>query len=147
MSVLAKNHRQLTVYYDSKSELGKKVRAHAESSKLKVLPVDLLQSNLTGTEWAEVAELLGVTVDQLIDQDHPIFKEIYGEKHVELDENDAIKVLEKNPETLVFPIGIRGNRAIQVKQSNDLKSLFDSDTGEIFRLFYIEFEWFNSASL
>ncbi len=131
MSVLAKNHRQLTVYYDSKSELGKKVRAHAESSKLKVLPVDLLQSNLTGTEWAEVAELLGVTVDQLIDQDHPIFKEIYGEKHVELDENDAIKVLEKNPETLVFPIGIRGNRAIQVKQSNDLKSLFDSDTGEI----------------
>jgi arsenate reductase-like glutaredoxin family protein len=131
MSVLAKNQRQLTVYYDSKSELGKKVRAHAESSKLKVLPVDLLQSNLTGTEWAEVAELLGVTVDQLIDQDHPIFKEIYGEKHVELDENDAIKVLEKNPETLVFPIGIRGNRAIQVKQSNDLKSLFDSDTGEI----------------
>jgi len=131
MSILAKNHRQLTVYYDSKSELGKKVRAHAESSKLKVLPVDLLQSNLTGTEWAEVAELLGVTVDQLIDQDHPIFKEIYGEKHVELDENDAIKVLEKNPETLVFPIGIRGNRAIQVKQSNDLKSLFDSDTGEI----------------
>ncbi|WP_304038378.1 ArsC family transcriptional regulator [Mesonia mobilis] len=131
MSVLAKNHRQLTVYYDSKSELGKKVRAHAESSKLKVLPVDLLQSNLTGTEWAEVAELLGVTVDQLIDQDHPIFKEIYGEKHVELDENDAIKVLEKNPETLVFPIGIRGNRAIQVKQSNDLKSLFDTDTGEI----------------
>ncbi|GGZ49726.1 hypothetical protein [Mesonia mobilis] len=131
MSVLAKNQRQLTVYYDSKSELGKKVRAHAESSKLKVLPVDLLQSNLTGTEWAEVAELLGVTVDQLIDQDHPIFKEIYGEKHVELDENDAIKVLEKNPETLVFPIGIRGNRAIQVKQSNDLKSLFDTDTGEI----------------
>ena len=131
MSVLAKNHRQLTVYYDSKSELGKKVRAHAESSKLKVLPVDLLQSNLTGTEWAEVAELLGVTVDQLIDQDHPIFKEIYGEKHVGLDENDAIKVLEKNPETLVFPIGIRGNRAIQVKQSNDLKSLFDTDTGEI----------------
>ncbi|MEO2060116.1 MAG: ArsC family transcriptional regulator [Mesonia sp.] len=131
MSVLAKNHRQLTVYYDSKSELGKKVRAHAESSKLKVLSVDLLQSNLTGTEWAEVAELLGITVDQLIDQDHPIFKEIYGEKQVELDENDAIKVLEKNPETLVFPIGIRGNRAIQVKQSNDLKSLFDSDTGEI----------------
>ena len=131
MSVLAKNQRQLTVYYDSKSELGKKVRAHAESSKLKVLPVDLLQSNLTGTEWAEVAELLGVTVDQLIDQDHPIFKEIYGEKHVELDENDAIKVLEKNPETLVFPIGIRGNRAIQVKQSNDLKSLFDTDTGDI----------------
>ena len=54
MSVLAKNHRQLTVYYDSKSELGKKVRAHAESSKLKVLPVDLLQSNLTGTEWADI---------------------------------------------------------------------------------------------
>ena len=131
MSVLAKNHRQLTVYYDSKSELGKKVRAHAESSKLKVLPVDLLQSNLTGTEWAEVAELLGVTVDQLIDQDHPIFKELYGKDHVDLDENDSIKVLEKNPETLVFPIGVRGQRAVQVKQLSDLNPLFDADTGEI----------------
>lgn len=131
MTVLAKNNRQLIVYYDSKSELGKKVRAHAESSNLKVLPIDLLESNLTGTEWAEIAEMLGVTVDKLIAQDHPIFKELYGDDHIDFDENDAIKILEKHPETLVFPIGIRGDRAIQVKQSNDLKSLFDSDTGEI----------------
>lgn len=131
MSVLAKNHRQLTVYYDSKSELGKKIRVRAEASDLKVLPIDLLQTNLTGTEWVEVAEMLGVTVDKLIDQDHPIFKELYGKDHVDLDENDSIKVLEKNPETLVFPIGIRGERAVQVKQLSDLNPLFDSDTGEI----------------
>ena len=131
MSVLAKNHRQLTVYYDSKSELGKKIRVRAEASDLKVLPIDLLQTNLTGTEWAEVAEMLGVTVDKLIDQDHPIFKELYGKDHVDLDENDSIKILEKNPETLVFPIGVRGERAVQVKQLSDLNPLFDSDTGEI----------------
>ncbi|MDR6301599.1 ArsC family transcriptional regulator [Mesonia maritima] len=131
MSTIAKSDRQLIVYYDSKSELGKKVRAHAESSDLKVLPVDLLESNLTGTEWAEIAEMLGVTVDKLIDQDHPIFKELYGDDHVELDENDAMKVLANNPQTLVFPIGVRGNKAVQVKQSNDLKKLFDTDTGEI----------------
>ena len=131
MTVIARNDRQLIVYYDSKSDLGRKVRAHAESSDLKVLPVDLLESNLTGTEWAEIAEMLGVTVDKLIDQDHPIFKEKYGNDHVELDETDAMKVLANNPETLVFPIGVRGNRAVQVKQSNDLKTLFDSDTGEI----------------
>lgn len=131
MTVLAKNDRQLIVYYDSKSDLGRKVRAHAESSNLKVLPIDLLESNLTGTEWAEIAEMLGVTVDQLIDQDHPIFKEMYGDDQVELDENDAMKILAKHPETLVFPIGIRGERAVQVKQSNDLKALFDTDTGEI----------------
>lgn len=131
MTVIARNDRQLIVYYDSKSDLGRKVRAHAESSNLKVLPVDLLESNLTGTEWAEIAEMLGVTVDKLIDQDHPIFKDLYGEDHVELDETDAMKVLANNPETLVFPIGVRGNRAVQVKQSNDLKVLFDTDTGEI----------------
>ena len=130
MSTIAKSDRQLIVYYDSKSELGKKVRAHAESSDLKVLPVDLLESNLTGTEWAEIAEMLGVTVDKLIDQDHPIFKELYGDDHVELDETDAMKVLANNPQTLVFPIGVRGNKAVQVKQSNDLKKLFDTDTGE-----------------
>lgn len=131
MTVIARNDRQLIVYYDSKSDLGRKVRAHAESSDLKVLPVDLLKSNLTGTEWAEIAEMLGVTVDKLIDQDHPIFKETYGNDHVDLDETDAMKVLAKNPETLVFPIGVRGNRAVQVKQSTDLQTLFDTDTGEI----------------
>lgn len=131
MTVLAKNHRQLTVYYDSKSELGKKVRAHAESANLQVLTIDLLENNLTGTEWTEIAEMLGVTVDQLIDQDHPIFKELYGNDKVDLDENSAIKILEKNPETLVFPIGVRGNKAKQVKHSNGLKDLFDTDTGEI----------------
>ncbi|HIB38397.1 hypothetical protein [Mesonia sp.] len=131
MSILAKNERQLTVFYDSKSELGKKIRVRAEASDLKVLPIDLLQTNLTGTEWAEVAEMLGVTVDKLIDQDHPIFKELYGKDHVDLDENDSIKVLEKNPETLVFPIGVRGQRAVQVKQLSDLNPLFDADTGEI----------------
>lgn len=131
MSILAKDQRQLTVFYDSKSELGKKIRVRAEASDLKVLPIDLLQTNLTGTEWAEVAEMLGVTVDQLIDQDHPIFKELYGKDHVDLDENDSIKVLEKNPETLVFPIGVRGQRAVQVKQLSDLNPLFDADTGEI----------------
>ncbi|SHI48557.1 Arsenate reductase, glutaredoxin family [Mesonia phycicola] len=131
MSVLAKNERQLTVYYDSKSELGKKIRARAESSDLKVLPVDLLKSNLTGTEWTELAEMLGVTVDKLINQDHPIFKELYGDDPVDFDENSAIKVLVKNPETLVFPIGVRGNRAVQVKLLSDLNPLFDTDTGEI----------------
>ncbi|MBW2960770.1 arsenate reductase family protein [Mesonia aestuariivivens] len=131
MSVIAKNQRQLTVYYDSKSELGKKIRARAESSNLEVLTIDLLQTNLTGTEWTEIAEMLGVTVDKLIDQDHPIFKELYGDDHVDLDKNDSIKVLEKNPETLVFPIGVRGERAVQVKLLSDLNPLFDSDTGEI----------------
>ena len=131
MSILAKNQRQLTVYYDSKSELGKKIRARAESSDLKVLTIDLLQTNLTGTEWAELAEMLGVTVDKLVNQDHPIFKEIYGDDHVDLDENDSMKVLEKNPETLVYPIGVRGEKVVQVKQLSDLNPLLDTDTGEI----------------
>jgi hypothetical protein len=75
--------------------------------------------------------MLNVTVDKLIDQDHPIFKEIYGDEKVDLDETDAMKVLAKHPETLVFPIGIRGNRAVRVKLLSDLNELLDADTGEI----------------
>lgn len=131
MGALARSDREIILFYDSQSELGKKCRAQAESSGLSVKIVDLLNEKVTGTEWLEIAELLGKNVQDLIDQEHPIFKELYGDEKVEVDENGAIAILEKHPETLVFPIAIRGNRAIQAKGSTSISKLMDPDGGNI----------------
>lgn len=131
MTVTAKNDRELTLYYDSQSELGKKCRVVAESSGAQVLTVDLSRTKLTGTEWAELAGMLEVGIIDLIDQEHPIFKELYGDEKVDVDENDALKILENNPETLVFPIAIRGNRAIQAKNASAVSKLADPDSSGV----------------
>lgn len=131
MGVLARSDREIILFYDSLSELGKKCRAQAESAGVHVKIIDLLNEKVTGTEWAKIAELLGKDVQELINQDHPIFKELYGDDKVELNENGAITILEKHPETLVFPIAIRGNRAIQAKGSSSIAKLIDPDGGNI----------------
>lgn len=131
MTILAKNERQLILYYDGTSELGKKVRAHAEASGAQLLPIDITETKVAATEWTEVAELLNCKVSELIATDHPVFKQTYGEDNVNLDADDALKILEKNPETLVYPIAVRGQRAIRAKQSTDLRKLINPDTGDI----------------
>lgn len=131
MSAIPENDRQITIYYDSKSSLGRKCYAAAESSGARVKSIDLTTTKVTGTDWVELADMLNVKVLDLIDQGHPIFIDLYGEDKVDLDTNDAIKILEKHPETLVFPIVIRGNRAIQAKNSGELHKLVDPDSGSI----------------
>lgn len=130
MSPKAENNRQINLYYNSNSSLGRKCYALAESSGAKVLGIDLTNTKVTGTDWAEIADMLEVKVLDLIDQEHPIFRELYGEK-VDLNSTDAMKILEKNPETLIFPIAIRGGQAIQAKGVNDLNVLIRPDTGGI----------------
>ena len=131
MSILAKSERQLLVLFHSDSELGKQCRAQAEASDAKALTIDLKETKITGTEWAEIAEMLGKNVLDLIQQDHPTFKNKYGDTKVSLEDHDAMKVLENHPETLVYPIAIRGEKALQASKTADISKLFKPDTGEI----------------
>ncbi|MGO2358287.1 arsenate reductase family protein [Mesonia sp.] len=131
MSVLAKSERQLLIIFHPDSELGKQCRAQAEAMDAKVLAINLKETKITGTEWAEIAKMLGKSVFDLIQQDHPAFKELYGDDKVSLEDHDAMKVLENNPETLVFPIAIRGEKALQANKTADLSKLFKLDAGEV----------------
>lgn len=131
MGVLAKSERQLLVIFHSDSELGKQCKATAQASNADTLTIDLKKTKITGTEWAEIAKMLGKDVFDLIQQDHPDFKEKYGTEKVSLDEHDAIRVLENNPQVLYFPIAIRGEKALQASKTADITKLFNPDTGEI----------------
>lgn len=120
--------RQLTLYYDSKSDLGRKTYAAAQATKLDLMTINLSETKVSGTEWMKLAQALDKTVPELIDQKHNVFKNIYGNEEFELTSEDAIKIIEKHPETLIFPIAVRGDRCIQIEEPGHIRYLFDTDS-------------------
>ena len=59
MGVIAMDKKQLTLYYSSENSLGKQVHAYVKSSGKDQLTIDISKTNITGTQWAELADGLG----------------------------------------------------------------------------------------
>ena len=114
MGVIATNKRELNLYYNPNSSVGMQTLAFVEASKYKVLAVDLTQTKVTGTQWAELAERLGKPIKALINTDHPDFIHAYGKNHDLESDDDWLKVLENNPKVVTQPILVHGDQALQV---------------------------------
>jgi len=123
MKLAANSNRQITLYYNATSILGKQALADAKATNAQLREIDITKEKVSGTEWVKVAKLLDLSIMDLINQEHSVFKNIYGNKTVNLSEEDGLKILEKHPETLVYPIAIRGRKGILVKQSTDMRKL------------------------
>lgn len=130
MGVIAENERQINFYYYPDHKLSKESLAYAESAKADILKINLKKTKLTGTEWKELAEKLDKSVEDLIEKEHPVFREKFG-KDAKLSEEDAIKILQNQPEVLVYPIAIRGDKAVQARIYSDILKLHKPDTGNV----------------
>ena len=106
MGVLATDNNKITLIYNSENNIGKQTYAYVNSSKKGILAIDSANTNITGTQWAEIADELGVDLSDLINQDHPDFKKAYGETIDLKDKRDYLKILENKPELLTTPIVI-----------------------------------------
>lgn len=127
MGTLSENERQLNFYYYPDHKISKEALAYAESSDAKLNSINIEKTKLTGTQWVELAEMLGVKVADFLEKDHPIFKEKF-DKDAEVGTEDAVKILQNNPELLIFPIATRGNKAIYVKMMTDILKLTKTDS-------------------
>jgi len=52
------------------------------------LTIDISKNNVTGTQWAELADGLSKSLSYLINKDHPDFQSAYGKNNINLD-NDG----------------------------------------------------------
>lgn len=129
MGVIAKNDRQITLYYNSQTTLGKQTFAYVEPSRKKILAVDISRTKVTGTQWAEIAEGLNVEISNLINQEHPDFVKLYGSEPLDMERHDWLKLLQNHPEVLACPVVIDGNRFIQINNPSDFAKFLDTDNG------------------
>ncbi|RIV43619.1 hypothetical protein FQ017_12690 [Flagellimonas pelagia] len=128
MGVIATNNRELNLYYNADSSIGMQTLAFVQASKKKVLAVDLSKTKVTGTQWAELADLLGISIKDLINTEHPDFIKLYGKNNDLASDDDWIKVLQKNPSVVTQPILVNGNRAMQVNTPSDVMVFLDEES-------------------
>jgi len=131
MGVISKSKNKITLFYNSESSIGKQCYGYVQASEKKVLGVDLSKTKVTGTQWAELAEKLKLNVGDLIDTAHADFIKMYGDKKPNLDVNDWLKVLEKNPKLVQFPILIFGENYYQLKSGADFKKYLEPSSAGI----------------
>ena len=125
--MISKNKRQITIYYHSDNSIGKQVFAYTTVSKKKLLAIDILKTKVTGTQWAELASRLDKKIIDLINTEHPDFIQKYGENKLDLEQHHWLKIIEKNPHLIKYPIIIDGENYIQIKSTAAIKKYIETD--------------------
>ena len=125
MGVIATNNRELNLYYNANSSIGMQTLAFVQASKKKVLAVDLSKTKVTGTQ---LADLLGISIKDLINTEHPDFIKLYGKDNDLEGDDDWIKVLQKNPSVVTQPILVNGSKAMQVNTPSDVLVFLDEES-------------------
>lgn len=131
MGVIAMDKRQITLYYSSKNSIGEQINAYIQSSEKDNLAIDVSKTPVTGTQWAELADGLNIKIKDLVAQDHPDFLSTYGSNEQDLNEEDWLKVLDKEPHLLKHPIAIDGDKYIALETAASFKKFMDADSAGI----------------
>ena len=120
MGEIATSKRQITLYYNPESTRGKQPLAYAKSEGLQIQEIDILKTKLTGTQLVELADRLHLKVADLVNQDHTAYKKLF--EHHTFSTDDWIKMIQHNPEIMMEPIALRGNKTIFIEiPSNIIK--------------------------
>jgi arsenate reductase len=118
MGEIATSDRQITLYYNPNTQKAKQTLAYAKAEGLPVDQVDLSIAKFTGTQIVELSNRLEISLKDLVDQMHPLYKSQL-ENH-DLSEDDWIKTIQRNPEIMKQPIALRGGKTILVETPTDI---------------------------
>lgn len=132
MSIISNHHNKITLIYNSNTRIGKQTLAYVTNSRKKLLAINTSKTNLTGTQWLEIIDALGISINQFINTSHPNFVKLYH-KDVNMELNDWLKIIEKHPEVIVTPIFINGTTYKQISSSSEIERFLAPDSAGISR--------------
>jgi len=118
MGCLCCNCREIILYYDSTSSLGKKTLAYAKSCGCAVLEIDITKTHFTGTQLIELAKGLKMNIGDLVDKCE--WKLKFHLDFGEFSQEDWVKILLANPGLLRQPIARRGKRMVLIHTPSDI---------------------------
>lgn len=130
MGVISTDKNEIKLFFHSENSIGKQLQAYVLASEKKILTIDISQTKVTGTQWVELAKGLGVSISDLINQEHPDFVKNYGD-HPNLEQADWLKILDKKPEVLTMPIAIIGEHFVQLTSPSDFVKYIEPDSKEV----------------
>lgn len=130
MGVISKDEKEIKLYFYSGSSLGKQIEAYVMAADRKVLAIDISKTKVTGTQWIELAKGLGIPVRDLINREHPDYTKHY-DKNADLEDEDWLKILDKNPEVLTSPVAIIGENYVRLHSRSDFVKYMLPDSKNI----------------
>ncbi len=116
--VISTSERQITLFYNSRSQRGKKALAYAKTHGLPIEEIDILKTPLTGTQIAELADRLGIKIKEMVNQEHYKYRRKFAIKC--FSSEDWITMIQNHPEIMKQPIALRGDRTILVETPTDI---------------------------
>ena len=118
MGVISTSDGQITLFYNSRSQSGKQALAYARTHGLPIEEIDILKTPLTGTQITELANRLGINIEEMVNQEH--YKHRRKLTAQCFDPEDWITVIQNHPEIMKQPIALRGNRTVLVETPTDI---------------------------
>jgi arsenate reductase len=128
MGEIARNQRQITFYYNPDSSVAKKALGYLQEAEVPVLTINLLDKPLTGSQWLEIADGLGMEISELVLKDHPVFTKQYLD--ADLSVEDWLKIIRKHPEIVDQPIAVRGEKILLVRTPTEILQLLKAKFNE-----------------
>jgi len=118
---IATNDNQINILYIDNSPRAKQTKAYCQASGIPIREINMTKSKLTGTMITEIAAGLKISLNELVNRNHPTFKKYYG--NAIFDDVDIIKIIQNHPDVMKQPIVMRGNRIVLVEAPTDVLRL------------------------
>lgn len=125
MGVTARNEKQLTLIYSSNTRVGTHTLSYLTGIDLKYLAIDLANTKVADTQWAEIANALGVKIGDLVDKRE---LDIALESTENFDSTDWLKIIQNNDSVISRPIAIKGSKTKQIDNPPEIMEFFGVDS-------------------
>ena len=135
MGVLARDDKQFTLIYSSNTRVGKHTLSYLQGIEDKVHTVDISKVKVPGTQWAEVADAMNMSIGDLVDKR---ILEDDGTDTSNFDSDDWIKILQNNDGVLTQPIAIHGKETRQIENPPDVMNFFGVESAGIEKTMHTE---------
>lgn len=122
MGVLAISDKELIYIYSEESDIGKKMLAYAQSSDNPVRAINIEKEKISDTIWLEIADILDKPLYELFSAHYA--KKIGIDNLSNYNNEDLIKIINKNPFLLQHPIAINGQKANLIHDRFDFFRFF-----------------------
>lgn len=119
------DNKEIMLYYDPNTSVGKKTRAYAYSLTPHINDIEYHKVKFTTTIWRQLLSLLELEPKELLNKAHPYYQEhIRGRK---FDDEGWLNILMRNPDLIKGPIVIKGTKAILCTNPTDVYRLLKTN--------------------
>lgn len=131
MAIL-KDTDQLTLIYNRNNDSHKRCLAYFQETEKPLLEIDTQSDTLTQRQWAEILDTYDGDLTNIFDQQHEILQD-FDVTDTKNDTNDLFKILRNNPDVLLHPILLEGEKVHVIKHPYDFSEFVAPDGNDLTR--------------